>query len=129
MSKLNAADFVNGRSNHRLQRDQSETHVQTGSLPLWSNPETAAVFAAILRDCDDLAEIIGEWTELLGAGYIDAYARQLQKDFRASYWLDGASDISNLPIAKAAFRTMLARADWKQIAQHLAAASDQNTTR
>jgi hypothetical protein len=131
MSNLNTADFVNGngRNHHRLHRDPPETHAETDSLPMWSNAETAAVFAAILRDCDDLTEIIGEWSDLLDAGYIDAYARQLQKDFAVTYWLDGASDVSTLPITHAAFRSLLARADWKQIAQHLAAASGQKTAR
>jgi hypothetical protein len=125
MSKLHTTDFVNGRSNHRLHRVQPEAHPQTGSLPMWNNPETAAVFAAILRDCDDLAEIVGEWTDLLDPGYSDAYACQLQKDFAATYWLDGASDISNLPITKVASKTLLGQVDGQQIAQHLAAASGQ----
>jgi hypothetical protein len=126
MSKLHTSDSTNQKNGNRLAHVQPATEESVHALPTFDNAATAVVFAEILQECterDDLAEITDDWRELMGEGYLDAYTRQLEKDFGVDHWLNGDGDISGLAITKAAYKTLLAKVNWKQITEHLVAFS------
>lgn len=84
----------------------------------WTNRETEEVFAEILRDCENLSEVVGEWTEMLGSDYLDAYAQQLKKDFVSHYGID-ETDTASCRLTMVACSMLFERVDWRQLAERL----------
>jgi hypothetical protein len=86
----------------------------------WSNRETEEVFAEVLRDCDDLAEVVREWTEMLGQDSIESYAQRLKKDFESCYGFD-ETDNESSRLTMVACSMLFERVDWRQVAERLLA--------
>ena len=86
----------------------------------WTNRETEEVFAEVLRDCDNLPDIIREWTEMFGKDFVDSYAVRLKKDFETHYGID-ETDQDSCRLTMIACSMLFERVDWRQVAERLAA--------
>jgi hypothetical protein len=86
----------------------------------WTNRETEEVFAEVLRDCDNLADILREWTEMFGNDSIDSYALRLKKDFQSHYGID-ETDHDSCRLTMVACSLLFERVDWRQVAERLLA--------
>jgi hypothetical protein len=84
----------------------------------WTNRETEEVFAEILRDCENLPDVIREWTEMFGSEFIEAYALQLKKDFESHYGIDEI-DQASCRLTMVACSMLFERVDWRQLAERL----------
>jgi len=86
----------------------------------WTNRETKEVFAEVLRDCDNLPDVIREWMEMFGSDSVDSYALRLKKDFESHYGIDETDDDS-CRLTMVACSMLFERVDWHQIAERLLA--------
>jgi hypothetical protein len=86
----------------------------------WTNRETEEVFAEVLRDCENLPDVVREWTEMLGSDFIETCALQLKKDFESHYGLD-ETDHASCRLTMVACSMLFERVDWRQLAERLMA--------
>jgi hypothetical protein len=86
----------------------------------WTNRETQEVFAEVLRDCDDLPDILREWKEMFGSESIDSYAQRLKRDFESHYGIDD-TDHDSCRLTMVACSMLFERVDWRQVAERLLA--------